>query len=121
MTEHTIQDSLLRALNTGPFRFWRRNSGTAWQGSQRWNPDGSLVLRSPRAILAGEPGMLDYQGFVVVGGVAVYAELEVKRPGKKPEPHQRDRITILRRMGAIAEWADSVEMALEKLNAHVNR
>lgn len=35
------------------------------------------------------------------------AMLELKRPGKEPEPRQYERIAFWRRAGLVASWADS--------------
>lgn len=85
----------------------------AWQGTQTWLPDGSLLLQNPRAILAGEKSMLDLQGYVQRDNIAVYAELEVKSTGKKPNNDQKLRISGLRKQGAIAGYADSIDKARE--------
>ena len=103
---------ILLALNRGDVRLWRRNAGMAWAGAPVRQPDGSMLLLRPRAVYLGDKSMLDLQGFVMCDGVAAYVELEVKRPGKRPTKEQLGRIHALRRMGAIAGWADSVEMAI---------
>lgn len=43
--------------------------------------------------------------------VAVYIEL--KRPGEKPAPEQKEIIAWLDKSGAVATWADSLEKVLE--------
>lgn len=50
---------------------------------------------------------------VAPGGRAIY--VEVKRPGKKPNPNQAAYLERLVGMNAVACWADSVEMLEAKI------
>ena len=45
--------------------------------------------------------------------------IEVKRPGGKPAPHQAAFLALLRGMGAVAFWADSVDSALRQFREQV--
>jgi len=86
----------------------------------RRDPRVALVERSQsglfqdgdRYIRVGTPGKLDIT-LMLVGGR--YAEIEVKRPGGKPEPHQQNRIDAIRRNGGIAGFATSAEEAIALL------
>lgn len=47
--------------------------------------------------------------------------LEVKAPGKKPEPHQAAFLKMASSYGAVTGWCDSVDGAKRLLGAHINR
>lgn len=47
----------------------------------------------------------------------VTACIELKRPGEKPGPEQREIIAWLDKSGAVAQWADSLEKVLEIMDA----
>lgn len=61
-----------------------------------------------RYIRVGSKGKLDLTVYLKSGR---YAEIEVKRPGEKPKPHQQDRIDSIRAAGGIAGYATSIEEA----------
>jgi hypothetical protein len=65
-----------------------------------------------RFIRVGVRGKLDLTVYLKSGK---YLELEVKRPGGKPEPHQQKRIDDIRAAGGLAGCATSIEEALELL------
>ena len=69
---------------------------------------GSLTFEDGRRLRLGNKGKLDI-AFRLKDGR--YGELEVKAPGKKPMPHQQERIDYLLSTGAVAGWADSIEKA----------
>lgn len=48
------------------------------------------------------------------------AMLELKRPGKEPEPRQYERIAFWRRHGVYADWADTYAL-VERFLATVQR
>lgn len=62
-----------------------------------------------RYIRVGTPGALDIKGMLHGGRMF---EIEVKRPGEKPDERQLARIAALQANGAVAGWATSVEEAL---------
>ena len=62
-----------------------------------------------RYIRVGTRGKLDLTVYLKSGR---YAEIEVKRPGGKPEPHQQQRIDEIRSQGGIAGCATSPEEAI---------
>lgn len=71
-----------------------------------------LFQEGNRWIRVGTPGKLDITGLLVGGR---YFEIEVKRPGEKPNPKQADRIAAIRANGGISGYAWSAESALALL------
>lgn len=67
-----------------------------------------------RFIRVGTRGLLDLTVYLHGGR---FAEIEVKRPGGKPEPHQAERIAAIRANGGIAGCATSADEALALLPA----
>jgi len=65
-----------------------------------------------RYIRVGVRGKLDLTVYLKSGA---YLELEVKRPGGKPEPHQQKRIDDIRASGGLAGYATSPEEAIKLL------
>jgi len=55
-------------------------------------------------------GFPDLFGVIPGSGVALF--IEVKRPGCKPNPKQREFLNWLESQGAVAFWAASVDSAL---------
>lgn len=77
---------------------------------------GVYYTKDGRPVRIGIPGMSDLQGHRP-DGKCFY--LEVKLPGQKPRENQRRFLDAMRRSGAIAGWADSVEKAVEVVeNGH---
>ena len=69
-----------------------------------------------RAVRAGLPtGSSDLIGILTIptniGLVGRFFALEVKRPGRKPDPHQEQFLELVRKRGGFGGWADSVEAA----------
>lgn len=62
-----------------------------------------------RFIRVGTRGKLDLTVYLRDGR---YCEIEVKRHGRKPEPHQQARIDSIRAAGGIAGYATTPEEAL---------
>ena len=71
---------------------------------------GILYTKDGRPIRIGVPGMSDLQGHRP-DGRCFY--LEIKLPGRKPRKNQQRFLSAMRKSGAIAGWADSVEKAVE--------
>lgn len=71
-----------------------------------------MFLEGNRVIRVGEKGLLDLTVYLRDGR---YMEIEVKRPGKKPEPHQEARIADIKARGGLAGWCDSPEGAIALL------
>jgi hypothetical protein len=73
-----------------------------------------------RFVRFGEVGQCDYTGVctVVRDGVVtrgVHIEVEFKATGRTPRSEQRDYIQRIRAQGAVAFYADSLEMFTRKL------
>lgn len=95
-----IRDALLA---TGRVLLWRNNCGRLQDRGGRWVSYG-LGLGSPDLV-----GILRPAGRLVA--------VEVKVPGKKPEPHQDAWHRAARAAGALVIVAHSVEEALAGLPA----
>ena len=73
-----------------------------------WRQQAGQIPVSGGFIRLGNKGKLDI-AFRLKDGR--YGEIEVKAPGKKPMPHQQERIDYLLSTGAVAGWATSVQEA----------
>jgi hypothetical protein len=71
-----------------------------------------LFREGDRFIRVGSRGKLDLTVYLKSGR---YVEIEVKRPGGKPEPHQQQRIDAIRASGGLAGCATSIDEALALL------
>ena len=87
-----------------------------------------LHRRNTGAVRANYKGKTRFIRFSVAGqadrwGIAPntgrHIEIEVKRQGKFPSDEQRAWLDACRAQGAIAFWADSVHMAIEKYREQV--
>lgn len=67
---------------------------------------GASGGRGHSGIPEGFPDLLG----IIPGGIALF--IEVKRPGQKPKPKQKEFLAWLEGMGCIAFWAASVDTAL---------
>lgn len=65
-----------------------------------------------RFITVGTKGALDIKGMLIGGRTF---EIEIKRPGAKPDERQQNRIEAIKRNGGIAGFATSAEEALALL------
>ena len=94
--EAPILKDILRMLRTHPLvtEVWRQQAGQI--------PVAGGFIRM------GNKGKLDI-AFRLKDGR--YGEIEVKAPGKRPMPHQQERIDYLLSTGAVAGWADNIEQA----------
>ena len=111
MTETDIQREILEYLTYRPeIEFIRRyNSGKvkiSQGGKSRW-------FRPVYAAKGVEFKQLDLMGMLKDGRII---EIEVKVPGKVPDDEQWKEINRVNRIGGIAFWADSVEMAAEQMD-----
>lgn len=77
--------------------------------------EGALVFKYHGSVY-GIKGFSDLHG-VLPCGRAFF--LEVKVPGKKPEPFQQAFLDEARRFGAVTGWADSLDKAKELLSIHM--
>jgi len=98
--EKAVLKEVITALRSDPrvARVDRRQSGVYQSGD--------------RYVTVGTPGTLDLSGMLVGGR---YFEIEVKRPGEKPKPHQAERIAAIRAQGGISGYCWSAESALALL------
>ena len=112
LIEAGILREIIKALKADPRVGFvmRLNAGTI-------RGDGSFIQLAPR-------GMPDVFGIIKRGGPSnpdAWAHrgnaffIEVKAPGKKPEPHQQEMLDRLRSYGCVAGWCDSVQGALDLL------
>ena len=107
-----VMPACLKWLNAQPHIWaWRRNV-VAHKIGGRW-------------VHAGQAGQSDIEGIVTVEfeyfTAGLHLEVEVKRLRKEPTPHQAAWLAATGSHGAIALYADSVEMLEEKLRAAFTR
>ena len=107
-----VMPACIKWLNAQPHIWaWRRNVVVRKIGG-RW-------------VRSGQKGMVDVNGIVTVEmehfTAGIRLEVEIKRLGGKPTPHQAAWLAATGSHGAIALYADSVEMLEEKLRAAFTR
>ena len=110
--EAEVLADCMKRLNKYPHIWaWRRTVATTNVGG-RW-------------IRVGQKGMVDVEGIVTVEmehfTAGIRLEVEIKRLGKKPTDDQAAWLAATGSHGAIAFYADSVEMLEEKLRAAFTR
>lgn len=88
-TEADITKAIRQLLNTLGIWHWKQ-----WQGPMS-QPKGVSDLLGC------------YKGRMVA--------IEIKRPGRKPTPHQERFLAQVRNEGGIAFWADSLDTVIEQL------
>lgn len=76
---------------------------------------GQFYTKYGTLINIGRNGESDIFGHRIADGKALY--IEVKLPGEEPREDQQKFITAMKRTGAIAGCAHSVEEALEIVNS----
>jgi hypothetical protein len=74
-----------------------------------WRQQAGQIPVNGGFIRLGSKGKLDVAGRLKDGR---YFEIEAKAPGKKPEPHQQERIEYIRATGGVSGWATSAEEAV---------
>ncbi len=93
MSEHEIQNAILRVFGTRPeLRLWRANTGVARMGRNR-------------TVRFGVPGQADLTG-ILPGGLRL--EIECKAPGGRQSPDQQCYAAMIRRYGGVYVLASSV-------------
>lgn len=99
LEKHVLAD-IIRVLRVDPrvAKVERNQSGVFKDGN--------------RTIKVGSRGKLDLTVYLVGGR---FAEIEVKRPGGRPDERQAARIASIRASGGIAGFATSAESALALL------
>lgn len=127
MRESGIQNKMLIDMSKNGLYGLRINSGEFWGGKfvsmKTTNKRTFLVLENPTKVQGAPAGTSDIIGcksvFItpqMVGTtLAVFFAVEVKCPGKKPEPHQENYLAVMRCRGAIAGSARSSEEMLSLL------
>lgn len=95
--ETALQNEIMAALCKQGCMVFRRNTGLYY------TKDG-------RPVQIGKQGQADLSGHRCADGKAWY--IEVKMPGEEPRPDQRKFLEAMRRTGAIAGVAHSVDEAI---------
>jgi hypothetical protein len=138
MSETDIQRRIQLALSTEHSRIWRNSVGEAWLGRDFTIAEGKLVRGKAYRITYGlGPGSSDLVGPVsieitpaMVGcRVAVFAGIEIKRPGDRAAKKRRGRtseaqgsfIETLTGLGGIGGVATSVEEAIQIVTSFTPR
>lgn len=96
-SEQDIVNAILQYLQLNRCLVWRQNQGgmkASYNGKTRF-------VRFSRV-----SGISDIIGMTANGR---FLALEVKKPGKKPEPHQQEFLERVRAHGGIAECVHSIE------------
>lgn len=105
-------------------RLFRNNVGAAWLGKVQHNIDGSVTIHNPMRVIYGlGKGTSDLIGLrsvlitpeMVGQRVAIFAAVEVKRPGKRGTPEQKQFIQVVKSLGGLAGIAASVGQSQEVL------
>lgn len=136
MNEHEVQNRIRVVIS--PFgKYFRINAGTGWTSNDVRKISvegryllgtGDVVLKNARPFSSGVPaGYPDISGVTeivitpdMVGqkiGIATF--LEIKAPGKKPTPDQRNFLDVMRMAGCFAGVASSGEEALQIVRGDV--
>jgi len=120
MKESDIQNQILIALSQNGTVAFRINAGSFWAGEIISNKDNMMLLKNPRKIQGAPEGTSDIIGVTsvivtpqMVGSrVGVFTAIEVKKPGENPKANQKNFLSRMRDMGAIAGVALSPEQAI---------
>jgi hypothetical protein len=113
-------ERLRRAAQRDPSKIYEKEVLTDVLQALRRDPRVALVMRQQsgvfvegnRHIRVGTPGTLDIGGMLMGGR---HFEIEIKRPGGKPDDRQAERIEAIKRTGGIAGYATSAAEALALL------
>jgi len=113
--EKDIQKAISDYLTLKNIIHWRVNSGAAFHNDLN-KKSGKRYIRFiywlyPSSTKIKGYNFLDLAG-IINGGL--YFTIEVKRTGELPSVEQYNTIDLIKFRGAIAFWADSVDMMLEK-------
>lgn len=125
MSEATLQRRIMLALTRAGARVFRNNVGNGYLGELvTVLPNGDAVLRNWRRVQFGlTPGSGDLIGWRpltikpehVGYPLAVFTSVEVKAPGGRVTPTQRDWHAAVRANGGIAAIARSEDDALDRV------
>ncbi len=114
----------IAACRDSGVRLWRNNQGAAWLGKVQHNFDGSVTIHQPQRVVYGlGKGTSDLIGLksvvitpdMVGQRVALFAAVEVKRPGKRGTPEQKQFIAVVKSLGGLAGIVSSVGETQEVL------
>lgn len=83
-----------------------------------WLVSAGVVAFKYHGSAYGYKGHSDVYG-VLPGGRAFF--LEVKMPGKRPEPHQAAFLALVKAPGAVTGWCDSLDGAKAVIGPHLKR
>lgn len=114
MTEQQIQAAILATLGARPdVRLWRQNAGMAvpLEELKRAQRNG----RKPVPVRYGVNGCGDLSGVLMVSGLGIRLEVEVKAANGRQSDDQKRFQAMIERFGGIYILARSVEEALEQL------
>lgn len=112
--EKAIQRACLDWLNSIPgVRMWRQNRGAKLNIYKR--KDGT---EGRSFVKFGERGATDTTG---VGPFGVRIEIEIKAPGKTPDPDQLHYMAMVRDSGGISFWADSLKSCEQQMRYEFER
>lgn len=124
-TEHEIQNEIRVAVGTTQAAtLFRANVGKAWTGNKVVCCDHMITLSCARPFSTGLPiGFPDLFGFrtvevtpeMVGKKLAVFAFLEVKKPGGRTSRAQEKMLAFLRDAGAVGGVARSPDEAIKLL------
>ena len=124
-TEHEIQNEIRVAVGTTQVAtLFRANVGKVWTGNKVVCCDNMITLSCARPFSTGLPiGFPDLFGFrtvevtpeMVGKKLAVFAFLEVKKPGGRTSRAQEKMLAFLRAAGAVGGVARSPDEAIKLL------
>ncbi len=124
-SEHEIQNEIRVAVGTTQAAtLFRANVGKAWTGNKVVCCDNMITLSCARPFSTGLPiGFPDLFGFrtvevtpeMVGKKLAVFAFLEVKKPGGRTSRAQEKMLAFLRAAGAVGGVARSPDEAIKLL------
>lgn len=124
-SEHDIQNEIRVAIGAEQSAtLFRANVGEAWTGTLAANNLNRVIIEDARRFRSGLPiGFPDLFGFrtieitpeMVGKKVAVFAFIEVKKPGGRTSKAQEKMHTFLRNAGAVGGVARSAKEAIELL------
>lgn len=127
MLESELMRKIQVQLSALGARVFRNNRGIGWVGRvQRFtdrtnvivNPE-DIVIRNARPLHAGLiDGASDLIGWD--SNTGLFVACETKSLNKKPTIEQTNFLLAARSSGAVAFYADSVEMAIEKYREQIN-
>lgn len=122
-SEKSIQNRIRIELSDDDTRLFRQQSGDFWAGDATVLHNDAVLIRNPRRVSVGFPGLSDLGGWrtveitpdMVGQKVAVYVAIEVKAKRGRPTNAQLRFIDVVNEAGGMAGVARSVDDAAEIL------